>query len=72
MDDQGRQWKYEKVQLVTFLDDIIAETLRLKPAVLVAGSRETPAAGLVIDEVHIPGNTNVLVPVHNIQRDPRY
>lgn len=61
--DQGRQWDYEKVQLVTFLDDIIAETLRLKPAVLVAGPRETPEAGLLIDEVHIPGNTNVLVPV---------
>lgn len=67
-----RQWDYEKVQLVTFLDDIIAETLRLRPAVLVAGSRETPEAGLQIDEVHIPGNTNVLVPVYNIQRDPRY
>ncbi|KAG6366127.1 hypothetical protein INS49_000303 [Diaporthe citri] len=68
----SRQWDYEKVQLVTFLDDIIAETLRLRPAVLVAGSRETPPAGLQIDEVHIPGNTNVLVPVYNIQRDPRY
>ncbi|KAK7721297.1 hypothetical protein SLS64_001593 [Diaporthe eres] len=67
-----RQWDYEKVQLVTFLDDIIAETLRLRPAILVAGSRETPEAGLQIDEVHIPGNTNVLVPVYNIQRDPRY
>lgn len=68
----AQQWDYEKVQLATFLDDIIAETLRLRPAVLVAGSRETPAAGLQIDEVHIPGNTNVLVPVYNIQRDPRY
>lgn len=68
----ARQWDYEKVQLVTFLDDIIAETLRLRPAVLVAGSRETPAVGLQIDEVHIPGNTNVLVPVYNMQRDARY
>ncbi|KAL2278404.1 hypothetical protein FJTKL_14499 [Diaporthe vaccinii] len=67
-----QQWDYEKVQLVTFLDDIIAETFRLRPAVLVAGSRETPEAGLQIDEVRIPGNTNVLVPVYNIQRDPRY
>ena len=67
---EGRD--YEKVQFVTFLDDIIAETLRLRPAVLVAGSRETSAAGLQIDEMHIPGNTNVLVPVYNIQRDQRY
>ncbi|KAH8758341.1 cytochrome P450 67 [Diaporthe sp. PMI_573] len=72
---QAMTWEgrdYEKVQFVTFLDDIIAETLRLRPAVLVAGSRETPAAGLQIDEMHIPGNTNVLVPVYNIQRDQRY
>ncbi|POS71513.1 hypothetical protein DHEL01_v210096 [Diaporthe helianthi] len=63
LDGQGRQWEY----------DIIAETLRLKPAVLVAESRETPATGvLMIDEVHVPGNTNVLVPVYNVQRDPRY
>ncbi|KAJ0114720.1 hypothetical protein J7T55_004964 [Diaporthe amygdali] len=68
----ARQWDYEKVQLVTYLDDIIAETLRLRPAVLVAGSRETQATGLQIDEVHIPGNTNVLVSVYSIQRDPRY
>lgn len=72
MGGASRQWDYEKVQLVTFLDDIIAETLRLRPAVLVAGSRETPAAGLQIDETHIPGYTNVLVSLHSIQRDSRY
>lgn len=68
----ARHWDYEKVQLVTFLDDIIAETLRLRPAVLVAGSRETPTTGLQIDEVHIPGNKNVLVPVYKIQSDACY
>ncbi|KAG8167952.1 hypothetical protein KVR01_003641 [Diaporthe batatas] len=50
---------------------IVAETLQLKPTVLVAGSREDLAAGLLIKQVHISGNTNFLVLVHNIQRDLR-
>ncbi|ROW01204.1 hypothetical protein VSDG_02711 [Cytospora chrysosperma] len=67
-----QHWDYEKVKGVKYIDDFIFETLRLRPAVLVAGSRETPAGGIQIDEVHIPGNTNVLVPIYHIQRDPRY
>ncbi|KAK7748664.1 hypothetical protein SLS53_000685 [Cytospora paraplurivora] len=65
-------WDYEKVKNVKYIDDFINETLRLRPTVLVAGSRETPPAGIQIDEVHIPGNTNVLIPIYYIQRDPRY
>lgn len=67
-----QDWDYEKVKGVKYIDDFISETLRLRPAVLVAGSRETPAGGIQIDEMHIPGNTNVLVPIYHIQRDPRY
>lgn len=54
------------------LDDFIAETLRLKPALKVGVSRQTPAAGLQIDEVRIPGDTDVVVPMEMIQRDARY
>ncbi|ROW04459.1 hypothetical protein VMCG_04952 [Cytospora schulzeri] len=67
-----QDWDYEKVKGVKYIDEFISETLRLRPAVLVAGSRETPAGGIQIDEVHIPGNTNVLVPIYQIHRDPRY
>lgn len=67
-----QDWDYEKVKSVKYIDDFLSENLRLRPAVLVAGSRETPAGGIQIDEVHIPGNTNVLVPIYHIQRDPRY
>ncbi|KAJ4350581.1 hypothetical protein N0V95_004632 [Ascochyta clinopodiicola] len=65
-------WSYEKVKSVTYLDDWISETLRLRPALLTGGPRETPSKGVQIDEVFIPGNTNVLVPVSLIQRDPRW
>ncbi|KAF1347461.1 putative benzoate 4-monooxygenase cytochrome P450 [Lizonia empirigonia] len=65
-------WTYEKVKSVTYIDDWINETLRLRPALLTGGPRETPSKGVQIDEVFIPGNTNVLVPVSLIHRDPRW
>lgn len=34
--------------------------------------RTTPPGGLQIDEMFIPGDTNVSVPTYAIQRDPRY
>jgi cytochrome P450 len=66
------QWSYDKVKSVSFLDDFISETLRLRPALLIGGARETPAKGIQIDDIYIPGHTNVVVPVWLIQRDPRF
>ncbi|ETS80880.1 hypothetical protein PFICI_08409 [Pestalotiopsis fici W106-1] len=65
-------WTFEKVKSIKYLDDFISETLRVKAALTLAGPRETPAGGLQIDEVHIPGGVNVLVPAGQIHRDPRY
>lgn len=65
-------WTFEKVKSIKYLDDFISETLRVKAALTLAGPRETPAQGLQIDEVHIPGGVNVLVPTGQIHRDPRY
>ncbi|OJK03510.1 hypothetical protein ASPACDRAFT_49664 [Aspergillus aculeatus ATCC 16872] len=65
-------WSYDKVKTVSFLDDIINEALRLRPAVMTGGYRVTPAEGLQIDEVYIPGDVNVFVPVQLIQTDERY
>lgn len=67
-----RDWSYETVREISFLDDIINETLRLKPALLTGYYRVTPPQGVQVDEVHIPGDINVFVPVQLIQRDPRY
>jgi cytochrome P450 len=66
------QWNYDQVKTVTYIDDWINETLRLRPAILIGGARVTPPSGLQIDEVFIPGDTNVLVPVELIHRDPRW
>ncbi|KAF2845119.1 cytochrome P450 [Plenodomus tracheiphilus IPT5] len=65
-------WSFDKVRSVSYIDDIISETLRLRPALLTGGARETPAGGIQIDETFIPGYTNVAIPVSLIQRDPRW
>lgn len=68
----SNDWTYEKVKAVSYLDDVIQETLRLRPAVLTGGYRVTPAEGIQVDEVYIPGDVNVFVPVQRIQTDERY
>jgi len=72
MPNGPRDWSYEKAKSVTYLDDIINETLRLKPALLTGGYRVTPVNGIQVDEVYIPGDTIVFVPTQLIQTDPRY
>lgn len=68
----GQRWSYEDVKTVTYIDDVIHETLRLKPALLTGGHRVTPPQGITVDGTFIPGDTNVFVPVQRIQTDPRY
>ncbi|KAK8860003.1 cytochrome P450 [Apiospora arundinis] len=63
---------HEKIKDVSYLDWLVQETLRLKPAVPSGVTRLTPPEGLQIDEVRVPGDTIVVVPMHSIQRDPRY
>lgn len=65
----SQYWSYERVKTIAFLDDIINESLRLRPAVMTGGYRVTPDQGLQIDEVHIPGDVNVFVPVQLVQTD---
>ncbi|GME28392.1 Cytochrome p450 [Neofusicoccum parvum] len=58
---------------LTLLDAIIAETLRLKPAIPSGNGRTTPPQGLRIDaETWLPGNVDVYMPQWAIQRDERY
>lgn len=66
------EWAYEKIKNISYLEDIINETLRLRPAVLTGGYRVTPPEGMQVDEVHIPGDVNVFVPTQLIQTDERY
>ncbi|KAH9908408.1 cytochrome P450 [Xylariomycetidae sp. FL2044] len=65
-------WTYEKVNHIPYLDYSIQETFRLKPPIVAGLSRLTPAGGLQIDEVRIPADTIVSIPVYTIHRFERY
>lgn len=65
-------WTYEKARSITYIDDVINESLRLKPPLLVGGPRVTLPAGMQVDEQFIPGGVNVIVPIQLLHTDPRY
>ncbi|KAL1596515.1 hypothetical protein SLS60_009162 [Paraconiothyrium brasiliense] len=66
-------WSYAKVKEVSYLDDFINETLRLKPPIMLGVQRETSEKGLRIDnDIYVPPRTTVMVPMQAIQKDPRY
>lgn len=65
-------WSYERVKTITFIDNIIHETLRLRPADMTGGYRVAPAEGIQVDEVYIPGDFNVSFPVQLIQNHEKY
>jgi hypothetical protein len=67
-----KTFSYEKVSSVTFLDDIISETLRLKPPAVTFPARETPPQGIRIGDVYIPGNVNVVCNPMLMQNNPRF
>ncbi|CAO2656425.1 Nn.00g052280.m01.CDS01 [Neocucurbitaria sp. VM-36] len=56
-----------------FLDGVINEALRLHPAVPSGVQRETPPEGITLPNgTYIPGHIIIWMPIHCIQRDPRY
>ncbi|KAL4952094.1 cytochrome P450 [Aspergillus filifer] len=62
----------ETLRRLPYLEAVINETLRLKPAVPSGQPRQTPPEGLQVDEMWIPGDTIVVIPQYVIQRDNRY
>ena len=63
---------YDSIKNIPLLDGIINETLRLRPVIPSGQPRVTPANGMQIDEYHIPGDVNVILPQWVIQQDERY
>jgi cytochrome P450 len=53
------------------LESIINETLRLYPPALFGSPRVTPPEGLQIDDLYIPGDMVVYMPLYQLHRDPR-
>ncbi|KAF2036184.1 cytochrome P450 [Setomelanomma holmii] len=65
-------WDYGKVMSVSYIDDIVNETLRLKPPVIQGLPRETPPQGVYIAGTYVPGHVIASVRIILIQRDPRW
>jgi len=59
---------HDNLTTVPLLDAVIHETMRLHPPVPSGTQRMTPPEGLVIGDVHIPGNTIVQVPSYTVFR----
>ncbi|KAF5672658.1 pisatin demethylase cytochrome P450 [Fusarium circinatum] len=57
---------------LTYLQACIDETLRLFPPVPSGLQRMTPAEGLRVGDIFIPGDTVVTVPSYTLYRDERY
>ncbi|KAF2650048.1 monooxygenase [Lophiostoma macrostomum CBS 122681] len=72
MPNGPQDWSYDSVASINYLDDVIKESLRLKPPVITGGYRVTPPEGLQVDEVYIPGDVNVIVPIQLIHTDKKY
>ncbi|KAJ5629814.1 hypothetical protein N7528_003471 [Penicillium herquei] len=66
------QFTNDKLKDLPYLEAVINETLRLKPAVPSGQPRLTPPEGLQIDEVWIPGDTIIVLPQYVLQRDERH
>ncbi|CBX98473.1 hypothetical protein LEMA_P098820.1 [Plenodomus lingam JN3] len=63
----------DDVANIPYLDGVINEAMRLHPAVPSGVQRETPPEGITLPNgTYIPGSTIVWMPIHTIQRDPRY
>lgn len=63
----------DDVANIPYLDGVINEAMRLHPAVPSGVQRETPPEGITLPNgTYIPGTTTLWMPIHTIQRDPRY
>lgn len=69
--DDRESFTYEQIRDIPYVEAIMRETLRLKPAVPSGPPRVTPPGGLQVDEVWIPGDVNIIVPQYVLQRDDR-
>lgn len=63
---------YSFTHQIPYIDDIITELFRIQSPVADGLPRLTPKEGLVIDDIFIPGDVVVHVPIWVIQRQEMY
>ncbi|KAH8898737.1 cytochrome P450 [Thozetella sp. PMI_491] len=68
----SRSFADKDLESVEYLNAFINEILRMYSPVCNNGQRTTPPEGIVVDGVHIPGGTQLIVPVHSIHRYEKF
>lgn len=57
-----------RLQCCAHLNAIINETLRLHPPVPTGGYRQSPPAGMTINDTYVPGNVTIVSPRYSLAR----
>ncbi|EED15645.1 cytochrome P450, putative [Talaromyces stipitatus ATCC 10500] len=69
--DSVKERTYQELSQMQLLNAAIDETMRLHPAIPSGMQRLTSQKGVMIDDVYIPGNCLVQIPLYSIFRDER-
>lgn len=59
---------YQELSQMKLLNAAIDETMRLHPAIPSGMQRVTPQKGVMIDEIYIPGDCLVQIPLYSVFR----
>lgn len=66
--DSVKELTYQELSQMKLLNAAIDETMRLHPAIPSGMQRVTPQKGVVIDDVYIPGDCIVQIPLYSVFR----
>lgn len=65
-------WSYEMLKQITYIDQVMQETMRMYPASILLLRKCTKAYQLPDSDAVIEPGTRVIVPVYSLQFDPQY
>ncbi|XP_068202553.1 cytochrome P450 3A25-like [Palaemon carinicauda] len=71
IEDGSQHLTYETVNSLTYLDQVLSETLRIYPPVVSFMSRDT-ANDTMLGDYFIPSDTNIVIPMWHIHHNPEF
>ncbi|KAK6166507.1 hypothetical protein SNE40_023175 [Patella caerulea] len=64
----NREPTYDEVNKLTYLEQVIIETLRFNPPVVMVNRKSSE--DVTFKGIHIPRDTTVMIPIYSVQHDP--